>query len=60
MSTTERNGGQRERAAKIRPLNYWSTDPRWYGITRPYRTDALRLRGSIQIEYTLARLARKL
>src|SRR5437763_1922645 len=38
-------------------LNYWSTDPRWSGITRPYSySDVLRLRGSIQIEYTLARL----
>src|SRR5260370_5530888 len=38
-------------------LNYWSTDPRWSGITRPYSySDVVRLRGSIQIEYTLARL----
>ena len=35
----------------------WKTDPRWYGIVRPYKAeDVLRLRGSIQIEYTLARL----
>src|SRR5579863_6843198 len=35
----------------------WSTNPRWSGITRPYsHSDVLRLRGSIQIEYTLARL----
>src|SRR5215471_15760142 len=39
------------------PIHYWSHDPRWYGITRPYGySDVLRLRGSIQIEYTLARL----
>jgi len=38
-------------------LSYWTTDPRWSGITRPYSySDVLRLRGSIQIEYTLARL----
>src|SRR5260370_27456136 len=38
-------------------LNYWSTDPRWSGITRPYSyEDVHRLRGTIQIEYTLARL----
>src|SRR5260370_135530 len=38
-------------------LNYWRTDPRWSGITRPYSySDVMRLRGSIQIEYTLARL----
>jgi len=38
-------------------INYWGSDPRWYGITRPYSySEVLRLRGSIQIEYTLARL----
>jgi len=37
--------------------NDWSTNPRWKGITRPYSKEAvLRLRGSVQIEYTLARL----
>jgi isocitrate lyase len=35
----------------------WKTDPRWKGVTRPYTPeDVTRLRGSIQIEYTLARL----
>src|SRR5437660_1023497 len=35
----------------------WNTDPRWEGITRPYgMEDVLRLRGSVQIEHTLARL----
>ncbi len=35
----------------------WSTDSRWEGITRPYTfADVLRLRGSVQIEYTLARM----
>ncbi len=35
----------------------WKEDPRWKGITRPYSAeDVLRLRGSIHIEYTLARL----
>jgi isocitrate lyase len=35
----------------------WTTNPRWSGITRPYSyEDVLRLRGTIQIEYTLARL----
>ncbi|GAC1652330.1 MAG: isocitrate lyase [Vulcanimicrobiaceae bacterium] len=34
----------------------WKTDPRWDGIDRPYRgNDIVRLRGSLQIEYTLAR-----
>ena len=43
-----------------RPLNLnteWRTNPRWAGITRPYRPeDVERLRGSIHIEHTLARL----
>ena len=35
----------------------WSTNSRWAGIARPYSyDDVLRLRGTIQIEYTLARL----
>jgi isocitrate lyase len=35
----------------------WTSDPRWSGVRRPYSySDVLRLRGSIQIEYTLARL----
>jgi isocitrate lyase len=35
----------------------WATNPRWRGITRPYsHSDVLRLRGTIQIVYTLARL----
>ena len=35
----------------------WATNPRWSGVTRPYSyEDVLRLRGTIQIEHTLARL----
>jgi isocitrate lyase len=35
----------------------WEMDPRWQGIERPYSAeDVLRLRGSITIEHTLARL----
>lgn len=35
----------------------WKENDRWQGITRPYSAgDVIRLRGSIQIEYTLARL----
>jgi isocitrate lyase len=34
----------------------WEMDPRWAGVTRPYSAeDVIRLRGSIQIEHTLAR-----
>ena len=35
----------------------WDTDPRWSGIRRNYTAaDVLKLRGSVQVEYTLARL----
>jgi isocitrate lyase len=34
----------------------WETDARWQGIKRPYSEhDVLRLQGSLQVEYTLAR-----
>jgi isocitrate lyase len=35
----------------------WANEQRWQGIERPYKAeDVLRLRGSIRIEYTVARL----
>jgi isocitrate lyase len=35
----------------------WTDNPRWKGITRPYSAeDVVRLRGSVQIEHSLARL----
>jgi isocitrate lyase len=35
----------------------WKQDPRWRGITRPYTpADVARLRGTIHIEHTLARV----
>jgi len=35
----------------------WASEQRWKGIRRPYTAeDVVRLRGSIQIEYTLARM----
>jgi len=35
----------------------WQSDPRWNGVQRPYGSeDVIRLRGSIQIDHTLARL----
>jgi isocitrate lyase len=35
----------------------WSTDKRWQGIERPYSAaDVQKLRGSIRVEYTLARM----
>jgi isocitrate lyase len=34
----------------------WSTNPRWKGIARPYTAqDVEKLRGSLRVEYTLAR-----
>ena len=34
----------------------WATNPRWQGVTRTYTpADVVRLRGSVQIEHTLAR-----
>src|SRR5436189_4315421 len=34
----------------------WAANPRWAGVTRPYTAeDVERLRGSLRIEYTLAR-----
>src|SRR4051794_7054622 len=35
----------------------WKANPRWKGVNRPYTAeDVLRLRGSIHIEHTLARM----
>jgi len=35
----------------------WSAHSRWLGVQRPYEAAAvLRLRGSVHIEYSLARL----
>ena len=45
------------RAAQIRELEKdWAGNPRWAGVKRDYSAaDVVRLRGSVQIEYTLAR-----
>src|SRR4051794_39889836 len=46
---------RQEEAKKLQ--NSWDNDSRWTGIKRSYSPeDVIRLRGSIQIEYTLARL----
>jgi len=35
----------------------WMSDPRWQGIERPYGAEqVVRLRGSVRIEHTLARM----
>jgi isocitrate lyase len=47
------NGDLKKHAAK----QDWETNPRWTGITRPYAAeDVERLRGTIHVEHTLARL----
>jgi isocitrate lyase len=34
----------------------WNEDPRWQGVTRPYAPeDVIRLRGTVEVEYSLAR-----
>ncbi len=46
---------QQPTAAQL--TKFWKTDPRWKGIQRPYSPeDVLRLRGTLRIEYTLARI----
>ncbi len=46
-----------DRAEQIRELEKeWAQNPRWKGIKRDYSAaDVVKLRGSVQIEYTLAR-----
>ncbi len=35
----------------------WAVEPRWQGITRPYTAEeVVRLRGSVRVEHTLARM----
>ncbi len=35
----------------------WANNPRWKGVNRPYTAeDVIRLRGTVQVEHTLARL----
>ena len=47
-----------DRAAQQHRLNHeWNTQPRWRGIQRPYSAaDVARLRGTVHIEHSLARL----
>jgi isocitrate lyase len=54
-SRTDVEAAARRAAEELR--REWETDPRWRGIERTYTAeDVIRLRGSIQEEYTLARL----
>ena len=45
------------RAEQIAALQHdWESNPRWAGVTRAYTAeDVVRLRGSLQVEHTLAR-----
>jgi isocitrate lyase len=50
------NGASAERRREQLTLE-WQTDARWSGIERPYSAEeVVRLRGSIHVEHTLARL----
>jgi len=61
MSHTGNGNGRKiaqcssDQAAEL--AEQWRTDPRWEGIVRPYSAeDVCRLRGTVQVEHTLARL----
>ena len=48
---------ERIRGEAIRLEARWSTDPRWRGVERPYTAEeVVRLRGSVAVDHTLARL----
>ena len=50
-------GGNGNLVAASNIAHTWNMDPRWQGIERPYTAeDVVRLRGSVLIEHTLARL----
>jgi len=57
MSAKAKDVADMSRSQQIEELQKdWETNPRWKGVTRPYSAeDVVRLRGSLQIEYTLAR-----
>lgn len=59
MSKNPRNGHLNgSRSKQIEALQQeWASDPRWQGITRPYSAEeVVKLRGSIQLDHTLARM----
>jgi isocitrate lyase len=46
-----------DKAQIIELENDWATNPRWVGVTRKYpASEVVRLRGSIQLHYTLAEM----
>jgi isocitrate lyase len=41
-------------------LDNWKNSPRWAGIERPYTAeDVVKLRGSVHVEYSLAKMGAK-
>src|SRR5208282_4826489 len=56
----QNSGGDHEMAAHqsaVALAKSWKSDPRWNGVARPYSAeDVVRLRGTLHIEHTLARL----
>jgi len=56
--TTQGGGFGMDRQQQAEALaRSWESEPRWEGITRPYSAeDVVRLRSSVQIEHTLARM----
>src|SRR5579859_3235598 len=56
MTVTRKGADMSERQA-LKLTAQWDEDSRWKGITRPYSAeDVVRLRGSVQIEHTLAHM----
>jgi len=57
-NATKDKEGAMDRDEQIRQLDdEWSTSPRWQNVRREYRAaDVVRLRGSVQVEHTLARI----
>lgn len=54
MSQNNKNNGHLSEATAMQTA--WKNEARWRGVTRPYSAeDVLNLRGTLRIEYTLAR-----
>lgn len=54
MSTQHRTGDQAQTAAELETA--WKTEARWSGVQRDYSAeDVIALRGTVQVEHTLAR-----
>ena len=54
MSTQHRTGDQTQTAAELETA--WKTEARWSGVQRDYSAeDVIALRGTVQVEHTLAR-----